>query len=600
MKLDARLFRHSFGGSGPTSRGARRDLFLTVGLGLAGGVLLILQARFLSRTVSDVFLHGAVLDAVLPFLLALLTLALARAGVTWAMQTTAGRLAARVKAELRERLSAHLLALGPAFAWGERSGELCNTATEGIEALDAYLSQYLPQLALAGLIPLAILAFVLPLDPLSGVVLLVTAPLIPFFMNLIGSVADSLTQRQWASLSRMSAHFLDVLQGLTTLRLLGRARDQIDVIRQVSDHFRQATMSVLRVAFLSALVLEMLATISTAVVAVQIGLRLLHGHLHFEQAFFVLLLAPEFYLPLRMLGTRFHAGMAGVAAARRIFEILDTPVPPQRAPTLDGETRPAQEPAVGLIRLDGVCLTYDDERGPALQDLSLDIRGGERLALVGPSGSGKSTIAHLLLRFVEPDAGDITVGGVSLYEIPAAAWRQQVAWVPQIPYLFFGTVLENLRLARPGATMDEIVAAAQLAHAHDFITALPQGYQTLIGERAVRLSGGQAQRLAVARAFLAVQGPGGAQLLVLDEATANLDPEHDRLIQESVAQLLPGRTALIIAHRLTTLAHADRIGLVESGQLVDAGTHQELLERSELYRRLLADYLQDDGRVGTR
>ncbi len=599
MKLEARLIRHSFGGSDPTSRGARRELFLTVGLGLAGGVLLILQARCLSRTVSDVFLHGAVLDAVLPFLLALLALALARAGLTWGMQTAAGRLAACVKTDLRERLSAHLLALGPAFSWGERTGELCNTATEGIEALDAYLSQYLPQLALAGLVPLAILAFVLSLDPLSGVVLLVTAPLIPFFMNLIGSVADSLTQKQWTSLSRMSAHFLDVLQGLTTLKILGRARDQIDVIARVSDDFRQATMSVLRVAFLSALVLEMLATISTAVVAVQIGLRLLHGGLRFEQAFFVLLLAPEFYLPLRMLGTRFHSGMAGVAAARRVFEILDTPVPRQRAHTLGGMAQPAQEPSVGLIRFHGVCLAYDDERGPALQDLTLEIRRGERLALVGPSGSGKSTVAHLLLRFVEPDAGDITVGGISLYSIPAPAWRHQVAWVPQNPHLFYGTVLENLCLARPDATMDEIVAAARLAHAHSFITDLPEGYWTVIGERAVRLSGGQAQRLALARAFLAVQGPSGAQLLVLDEATANLDPEHDRLVQESVGQLLPGRTALIIAHRLTTLAHADRIALMESGRLVGTGTHRELLERSVLYRRLLADYLQGDGRAGT-
>jgi thiol reductant ABC exporter CydD subunit len=599
MKIDRRLVRHSLGGSDPTSRAARLDLVLTVALGLAGGVLLILQARFLSRIVTDVFLHRAVLDAVGPFLLALLILAVTRAGLTWGMQIAAGRMAARVKAELRERLSAHLLALGPAFAWGERTGELCNTATEGIEALDAYLTQYLPQLALAALIPLAILAFVLPLDPLSGVVLLVTAPLIPFFMNLIGSVADGLTRKQWTSLSRMSAHFLDVLQGLTTLKLLGRARDQIQVIAQVSDHFRQATMSVLRVAFLSALVLEMLATISTAVVAVQIGLRLLYGQLHFEGAFFVLLLAPEFYLPLRMLGTRFHAGMAGVAAARRIFEILDTRVPRGRGGGPEPEPRTAQNPLVGPIRFDRVSLTYDHERRPALQELTLDLLPGERLALVGPSGSGKSTVAHLLLRFIEPDSGDVTVGGLPLYEIPAPDWRKRVAWVPQNPYLFFDTVLDNLRLARPDATPDEVIAAARLAHAHAFITALPEGYQTVIGERGVRLSGGEAQRLALARAFLAVQGPQPAQLLVLDEATANLDPEHDRLIQESVGRLLPGRTALIIAHRLTTLVHADRIAVMENGRLVGSGTHQELLEASELYRRLLADYLQDDGRGWT-
>ncbi len=592
MRVDTRLLRHSVEGSEGIARRARLDLSLTVGLGLAGGVLLILQARYLSRAVSDVFLGNAGLDAVSPLLLALLGLAVGRAGLTWAMQTAAGRFAVHIKTDLRRQLSAHLMALGPSFAWGERSGELCTTATEGIEALDAYLSQYLPQIALAGLVPLTILAFVLPLDPLSGIVLLVTAPLIPFFMNLIGGVAESLTRKQWTLLSRMSAHFLDVLQGLTTLKQFGRAREQIDVIARVSDQFRQATMSVLRVAFLSALVLELLATISTAVVAVQIGLRLLHGQLHFEQALFVLLLAPEFYLPLRLLGSRFHAGMSGVAAAGRIFEILDTPISDQRTGKpvrLGGPTSDARP--TGPIRFEGVCLSYDAQRRPALEEISFEIQPGERFALVGPSGAGKSSIAHLLLRFVQPKAGRITVGGIDLADIPASVWRQHVAWVPQNPYLFFGTVEENLRIGRPGASGDEVMAAARLAHAHDFVTALPENYQTIIGERGARLSGGEAQRLALVRAFLAAQEPGGARLLLLDEATANLDPEHDRLIQESVGRLVQGRTALIIAHRLTTLEHADRIAVMASGRVVGIGTHDELLRTCQLYRRLLDDYL---------
>ena len=253
-----------------------------------------------------------------------LVLSLTRAALVWGGEVAANRVADRVKHDLRARLVAHLLDLGPAYARGERSGELTNTVVEGIEALDAYFRQYLPQLALAALVPLTVLLFVFPLDWLSGLILLLTAPLIPLFMWLIGNAAEALTRRQWTSLSRMSAHFLDVLQGLTTLKVLGRSREQIQIIAQISDRYRQATMGVLRVTFLSALVLEMVATLSTAVVAVQIGLRLLYGSLLFEEAFFVLLLAPEFYLPLRMLGTRFHAGMAGVAAAQRIFEVLET------------------------------------------------------------------------------------------------------------------------------------------------------------------------------------------------------------------------------------------------------------------------------------
>ncbi len=595
MNLDRRLVRRGFGGSSRAAGSARHDLLLTVGAGLLGGLVLVMQARFLSRLVNRVFLGGDGLGEVQPFLLILLVLALARAGLTWLGALFANRVAGRVKSDLRESLAAHLLQLGPSFASGERSGELSNTVTEGIEALDAYLSQYLPQLALAALVPLTILAFVFPLDPLSGLVLLVTAPLIPLFMNLIGGLADSLAQRQWDSLGRMSAHFLDVLQGLATLKLLNRSREQIEIIAQVSDSFRQTTMGVLRVAFLSALVLEMLATISTAVVAVQIGLRLLYGHLDFEAAFFVLLLAPEFYLPLRMLGTRFHAGISGVAAARRIFEILETPslVGKEQRIEASGGQR-------GVIRFTDVSYAYDGDQRPALHNLDLEIHPGEMVALVGPSGAGKSTVAHLLLRFVEPDQGTITVDNTSLRQISSPEWRRWVAWVPQSPYLFNASVSENLRLAWPEANQDELADAARLAHAHDFIQTLPQRYDTLIGERGARLSGGQAQRVALARTFLALQSCSrqgqDTPLLILDEPTANLDPEIERAIQDSIARLLRGRrTALVIAHRLSTVTHADRILVMDAGRVVETGTHESLMQGDGLYRRLVTVHASEAG-----
>jgi ATP-binding cassette subfamily C protein CydD len=552
-----------------------------VGLGWLAGFVLVFQAWYLARVINDVFLEGSTLPQVRPLFLVLLVLSLARAGLSWGSEVTASRVTGRVKTDLRERLSAHLLALGPAYTHGERSGELTNTVVEGVEALDAYFSQYLPQLALATLVPLTILLFVFPRDTLTGLVLLLTAPLIPIFMILIGNVAEQMTRRQWTSLSRMSAHFLDVLQGLTALKLLGRSLDQIQTIAQISDQFRRATLGVLRVAFLSALVMEMVAAISTAVVAVEVGLRVLYGRMVFEEAFFILLLAPEFYLPLRNLSTRFHASMAGVEAAQRIYEVLWVKAEAKVKAKVGAEDDLDLNLSLNL-NLNNIHYAYDDGERPALRGISFQIAPGQKVALVGPSGAGKSTVAHLLLRFIEPDGGTITVDGVPLQHVPIRTWRAQVAWVPQNHYLFHASVAENIRLARPDAGLDEVVWAAEQAHAHDFIRALPQGYDTLVGERGARLSGGQAQRIALARAFLK-----DAPLLVLDEATANLDPEDQARIQDSMERLMGGRTALFIAHRLPTVYRADQIVVMADGRAVEAGTHKTLLEQGELYRRLV-------------
>ncbi len=562
---------------------------LAVSASLLAGVLLVLQAYTLSRTVDRAFLHGAALPDVSDLLLALLIIALLRAGLLWAGEVLARSVASRIKLDLRKRLVDHITALGPAYTRGERSGELIHTAAQGIEELDAYFSQYLPQLALAALIPLAMLLLVFPLDPLSGLILLLTAPLIPFFMILIGSLADSLTRKQWGALSRLSAHFLDVLNGLTTLKILGRSRDQAAAIAEVSDQFRAATMNVLRVAFLSALVLEMLSTLSTALVAVQIGLRLLYGHLSFQEAFFVLILAPEFYLPLRLLGTRFHAGMSGGAAARRIFAVLDFPSPVRHAEHAPGEGKLNAAAAFSrgevTIHFAAVRLAYDSGKRPALNGVSFTIMPGSKTALVGPSGAGKSTIVQLLLRFIEPNAGQITVNGLPLSDLPADGWREQIAWVPQLPYLFNASVADNIRLGRPNATLDDVIRAALLAHAYDFIRALPQGYDTMIGERGARLSGGQARRIALARAFLK-----DAPLLILDEPTSSLDLETEAVITELISRLMQGRTALIVAHRLSTVRDADQIIVLDQGRVVQTGTHTDLIAVDGLYHQLSRAY----------
>lgn len=569
MRLDRRLWRQA--------TAARVDLFLTVGLGLLAGVLLVGQAYFLSQVVSRTFLDQATLDDVLPLLLTLLFLAAVRAGASWGSELAANRMAGRIKIQLRQSLAAHLLALGPAYVHGERSGELTNTVVSGIEALDAYFRQYLPQLALAALIPSAILIFVFPIDWVSALVLLLTAPLIPIFIVLIGNLAESLTKKQWILQSRLSAHFLDTLQGLTTLKLLGRSRDQVRIIARISDRHRHATMEVLRVAFLSALVMEMVATLSTAVVAVEIGLRLLYGRLAFDDALFVLLLTPEFYMPLRALGVRFHAGIAGVAAAERIYEVLDEPVISFRGGASVGFK------VDDTLSFKDVHYAYTNRGHAAVNDLSFLISPGQKVALVGPSGAGKSTVAYLLLRFINPDQGVIALGKKPIADWSASAWREQFAWVPQRPYLFHATVAENIRLGNPTANRAQIAQAAREAHAHEFIQALPRGYDTLVAEGGTRLSAGQAQRIALARAFLK-----SAPFLILDEATSNLDPANEVLLQESLERLMAGRTVLTIAHRLNTVYRADHVLVMDGGRVVEMGTHTSLFQQGGLYRDLVS------------
>ncbi|GAB4477076.1 MAG: thiol reductant ABC exporter subunit CydD [Anaerolineae bacterium] len=563
---------------------ARRDLMLVIALGTGSSVMLVAQAWLLASVIDRVFLGGAGLAASATPLLLLPAIFAARAALIWGSSAAAGRAAAAVKHTLRGRLVAHLAALGPAYMRGERSGELSAALVEGIEALDAYLSQYLPRLALAALIPAVILAAVFPRDLLSGVVLLVTAPLTPLFMWLIGSAAGIVARRRWGLLSRMSAHFLDVLQGLTTLKLFGRSRAQLETIRAVSDRYREVTFDVLRVAFLSALALEIVGTLSTAVIAVQIGLRLLYGRMAFVDALFVLILAPELYMPLRALGAAWHASTSGLAAARRIFEVLDTSAPARRP----AKTPVAVPEPPYTIAFEGVSYHYPGSSRPALSDVSFSLNAGEQVALVGASGAGKSTLADLLLRFIEPEEGQITANGVPLHLLDPALWRRRIGWVPQRPHLFNVSITENIRLGLPDAPWEAVRRAAEQAHADEFIRALPQGYDTPIGERGARLSGGQAQRIALARAFLR-----DAPLLVLDEATASLDPEHEGLIREAIRRLMAGRTTLMIAHRLSSVMHASRIVVLDQGQVIEQGSHEALLGAKGAYAALFTAYRGD-------
>ncbi|PSR37437.1 MAG: thiol reductant ABC exporter subunit CydD [Sulfobacillus thermosulfidooxidans] len=555
-------------------------LGLVILQGVLSGILIIAQASVLALIVSRVFIGHQTLASVQHLLWMLLAIIVARAVLTWLGETGSLTLATRVQSSLRMRLTQRLLNAGPLYVHAQKTGELVNTLIQGIEDLEPYLARYVPQIAITALVPTIILVEAFSRDWITGLILLITVPLIPFFMILIGRQAESSTKRQWETLSRLSAHFLDVLQGLTTLKLLGQSAGQARGIERASDEFRRATMASLRIAFVSALVLELLASLSMAMVAVAIGLRVIPGRMPFETAFFLLVLVPDFYLPWRMLGTRFHDGLNGMEAAKRIFEILDAP----ELAKAGGTMRPAAVDAQPIV-LNRVGFQYPGRSEPALQGVSAVVKPGERVAVVGPSGAGKSTLLALLMGFAVPTSGTIALGDTPFTSLDLSWWRQHVMYLTQNPYIFAGTVADNLRMARWDATDAEIRRAAERAGAWEYIAALPQGWQTVLGEGGTGLSGGQKQRLALARAYLK-----DAPVIFMDEPTANLDPETEAELWGHLEALLTGRTAVVVAHRLSTARRMDVVWAMNHGQLEQVGAPRELERVPGLYRELIQAY----------
>ncbi|ARF56446.1 thiol reductant ABC exporter subunit CydD [Streptomyces gilvosporeus] len=563
--IDPRLLRHA--------RATRLFLVAVVALGLAGAGLVIGQAMLIAEIVVGAFQHDRGLGALTIPIALLAAVSAGRGLVSWLTELAAHRASAAVKSELRMRLLERAARLGPGarlrrtetdgWATGAggreaddpgtavagtlemRTGELATLATRGIDALDDYFARYLPQLGLAVVVPVAVLARIVLGDWISAATIVVTLPLIPLFMTLIGWATQARMDRQWRLLARLSGHFLDVVEGLPTLKIFGRAKAQAASIRAITSEYRRATLRTLRIAFLSSFALELLATISVALVAVGIGMRLVHGELDLYTGLMVLVLAPEAYLPLRQVGAQYHAAAEGLSAAEEIFAVLETPLPASG-------TAPAPEGTA--LAVENLVVRHPGRGADSLPATSFEVRPGETVALVGPSGAGKSTLLSVLLGFTAPAEGRALADGRDIASLSPESWRRRIAWVPQHPHLFAGTIAENVRLARPDADDAAVRAALRDAGALDFVDALPHGTATPLGEGGAGLSAGQRQRLALARAFLADR-----PILLLDEPTANLDGETEEAVVAAVRRLAVGRTVLMVVHRPALLAVADRV-----------------------------------------
>ena len=539
---------------------------LSAGLGIAAGLLAVAQAALLARIFREVAAAKASVGSLAPLFFIALAVVGLRGAAGWGREEAGFAAGVRVRELLRTSLLERLYALGPAYRSSRKSAELSTAVFDRVEALHGFYARYLPQLIVAAAVPLAIFLFVFPISWAAGGLLLLTAPAIPLFMVLVGMGTEAVSQKHFEALGRLGARFLDVLQGLETLKRFGRSRGRAADLAESAEQYRRRTMSVLRIAFLSSAVLEFFASIAIALVAVYLGLSYL-GYLNFglygrglslENGLFILLLAPEFYAPLRDLGTHYHARAEAVGAAVEIERIL------KRQTAKPGRGR-VPEPFSGRIRFEGVSFSYPGQANPVLEGVDLELDRGRRTFLVGGSGEGKTTLLHLLLGFLLPTDGRILADGRPLWNISPDRWRKAVSWIGQEPRLFSGTHAENIRLGKPDASAAEVSAAARQAGIFEFVERLPAGFETAVGEGGRLLSRGQAQRVALARSILA-----DAPVLLLDEPYAGLDAETEKTVDAALDRFCRGKTVLWATHRLSTIRPEDRVLVLEAGKVREA------------------------------
>ncbi|MFZ9034595.1 MAG: thiol reductant ABC exporter subunit CydD [Francisellaceae bacterium] len=563
------------------ARPAKKWIQLTVFISFISGLLLILQLWLLAHISYAAYIEKLSRGALIGYFMAILMLVFVRAILAYVKERVAFQAAAMIKRQLRMDIIHHINRLGAVKSSSKSSGELISAAMEQVEGVNNFLMYFLPQVTLSGLMPLAILAFIFPQSWVSGLILLICAPLIPLFMVLVGLGAESENQKQFKSLARMSSKFLDTLQGLVTIRLFNRNAAHAKAIFDASDQYRIKTMKVLRIAFLSSAVLEVFSAASIALVAIYLGMGFINAgtdnhlwwaldNITLQGGLFILLLAPEFFLPLRELSTHYHAKAEAVGAALELQKLF--------------ELRPAQTPSVILLNekvkrivFSDVSLCYENKQIPSLKGIDIEIEAGQKIAIVGESGAGKSSLLNLLLQLVEPTSGQIRVNDHNLNELDEPSWISKISWLGQNATLFQGSIRSNLLLAKPDALDEELWQALHVARLKEVVLERG-GLDSEIGEKAQGLSGGQAQRLALARAYLKP-----CEVLLLDEPTASIDKENEALIKEALSEIWQPKTVVILTHRLAMLDDVDKVIVLEDGVVTEQGCPKEMLGKTDGY-----------------
>lgn len=563
---------------------AQGKLSRAIALGSLNGLLMIVQTAMLAYLIDLVIFaenentlinpsnnevsEGIIFTDLTMVVIGLVIIILCRAALGYFSECYSRRGAMFIKANIRSRLLNRLFQLGPAYTELKGNAKLSHLLHQGIDSLEDYYAGYLPVIAYCAVIPLAILIAVFPIDWQSGLILLLTAPMVPFFMILIGHKAQRLNQEHWTKLQRMSSHFLDIIQGLTQLKIFNASRREIAAVKKISDDYGDETMGILKIAFLSSFVLEFLASISIALVAVVLGFRLYYGDVDYVFALWVLLLAPEFYLPFRQLGTQYHAKMAGVSAAEDLIEILNQP---KVNTTLTSSFAPPFK-----LSLNQACFSYP-ERKAALNKINLEFSSSGLYAVIGESGSGKSTLIDMILGFVHPSSGDVIINNTPLNRANSEHWLKHCGWISQQTQFFYGSLAFNVAMSDDYQD-DRVMKALEKAGLAIFVKSLDQGLNSIVGEAGAGLSGGQTQRLALARVFY--HQP---EILILDEPTSHLDQETEQVVTQSISEYAKNHLVIIIAHRLQTVIDAKKIIVLEQGNIIESGTHQALLTLNGYY-----------------
>lgn len=547
-----------------------------VTLGLAAMGCCVAQGVLAARAVAAI-LAGGSWRSIVPLLLWTAALIAVRAAILWLREVTSMATAGAIKERLRGRLYSHLLELGPGYLERTRTGFVQSTLVDGVEALEGYVGFYVPQAVVAVVGPTLLLAWLFTLDPVVGALVAVCVLVVPLAPRFWDRLLGERGAAEWQAQRELSAQFLDGLQGMTTLKTFNAARRRGESLHRQAVALYRATMAQLSVAMIRNGIVGLASGAGTAL-AVGVGaLRAARGEIAISDLLLLLFLTGECFRPLVELDRYWHQGYSGLTAAGQIFELLDAR-PKVADPAGAAPLAVARRPTLAF---EEVTFAYGPGRR-ALAGVSFRVEAGETVAVVGRSGAGKTTLLSLLLRFFDPQEGRILLDGLDLREIRLEELRRAIAVVSQDTYLFHGTLADNLRLARPEASREELEAVARAANIHDLIESLPLGYDTPVGERGLRLSGGERQRIAIARALLK-----DAPILLLDEATSSVDGANEAAIQEALDRLTADRTTLVVAHRLSTVQGADRIVVLDEGGAAEIGSHAELLRRRGAYARLV-------------